>query len=74
MFVDLEKAFDRVPRVLIESSLRWKGVVECYVKAMMKMYKEVLFQVKVEGEDWKEFSVLVGYIKGQYFRCSSLLW
>ena len=42
MFVDLEKAFDRVPRVLIESSLRRKGVVECYVKAVTKMYQEVL--------------------------------
>ena len=30
VFVDLENAFDRVPRVLIESSLRRKGVVECY--------------------------------------------
>ena len=51
MFVDLEKAFDRVPRVLIESCLRRTGVVECYVKAVMKMYKEVLSQMKVEGED-----------------------
>ena len=58
MFVDLEKAFDWVPRVLIESSLRRKGVVECYVKAVMKMYKEVLSQVK--GEDPKEFAVRVG--------------
>ena len=32
MFVDLEKAFDRVPRVLIESSLRKKGVADCFVK------------------------------------------
>ena len=51
VFVDLEKAFDRVSRVLIESSLRRKGVVECYVNAVMKMYEEVLSQVKVEGED-----------------------
>ena len=29
VFVDLEKAFDRVPRMLIESSLRRKAVVEC---------------------------------------------
>ena len=29
VFVDLEKAFDRVPRVLIENSLKRKGVVEC---------------------------------------------
>ena len=64
VFVDLEKAFDRVPRVLIESSLRRKGVVECYVKAVMKMYKEVLSQVKVEGEDSKEFAVRVGIQQG----------
>ena len=60
VFVDLEKAFDRVPRVLIESSLRRKEVVECYVNAVMKMYQEVLSQVKVEGEVWKEFAVRVG--------------
>ena len=64
VFVDLEKAFDRVPRVLIESSLRRKRVVECYVKAVMKMYKEVLFQVKVKGEDSKEFAVRVGILQG----------
>ena len=40
VFVGLEKAFDRVPRVLIESSLRRKGVVECYVNAVIKMYQE----------------------------------
>ena len=57
MSVDLEKAFDRVPRVLIESSLRRKGVVECYMKAVMKMYQEVLSQVKVEDDDSKEFAV-----------------
>ena len=59
VFVDLEKAFDRVPRVLIESSLRRKGVVACYVNAVMKMYQEVLSQVKVEGKDSKEFAVRV---------------
>ena len=31
VFEDLDKAFDRVPRMLIESSLRRKEVVECYV-------------------------------------------
>ena len=64
MFVDLEKAFDRIPRVLIESSLRRKEVMECYMNAMMKMYQEVLSQVKVEGEDSKEFAVRVGIHQG----------
>ena len=60
VFVDLEKVSDRVPRVLIESSLRRKGEVECYMNAVMKMYQEVLSQVKVEGQDSKEFAVRVG--------------
>ena len=64
VFVDLEKAFDRVPRVLIESSLRKKGVMECYVKAVMEMYKEVLSRVNVEGEDSREFEVRVGIHQG----------
>ena len=64
VFVDLEKAFERVLRVLIESTLRRKGVVECYVKAVMKMYQEVMSQVKVEGEDSKEFTVRVGIHQG----------
>ena len=50
--------------MLIESSLRRKGVVECYVKAVMKLYQEVLSQVKVEGEDSKEFTVRVGIYQG----------
>ena len=74
MFVDLEKAFDRVPKVLIESSLRRKGVVECYKKAVMKMYKEVLSRVKVEGEDSKEFAVRVGIHQRSVLCCSCLLW
>ena len=69
VFVDLEKTFDRVPRVLIESSLRRKGVVECYVNAVMKIYQEVLLQVKVEGEDSKEFAVRVGIHQGSIHLC-----
>ena len=64
VFVDLEKEFDRVPRGVIESSLRRKRVVECYVNAVMKMYEEVLSQVKVEGENSKEFAVRVGIHQG----------
>ena len=34
------------------------------MKAVMKMYQEVLSQVKVEGEDSKEFTVRVGIYQG----------
>ena len=50
--------------MLIEGSLRKKGVVECYTNAVMKMYQEVLSQVKVEGEDSKEFAVREGIHQG----------
>ena len=62
----MEIVVPRVPRVLIESSLRRKGVVECYVKAVRKMYEEVLSKVKVEGEDSKEFTVRVGIHQGSF--------
>ena len=38
--------------------------VECYVKAVIKMYEEVLSQVKVEGEASKEFAGRVGIHQG----------
>ena len=38
-FVDLEKAFDRVPRRVIEFALRKKGVEEKLVQAVMRLYE-----------------------------------
>ena len=64
MFADLEKVVDSVVIVLIESSLRRHRVLKCYVKAVMKMYEEVLSRVKVEGEKMKEFEVRVGIHQG----------
>ena len=40
IFVDLEKAFDRVPRSLIRWALRRKGVPERLVTAILAMYNE----------------------------------
>jgi len=37
-FVDLEKAFDRVPREVIRSAMRKFGVEEWLVSAVMSMY------------------------------------
>ena len=37
-FVDLEKAFDRVPREVIRCSMRQLGVEEWMVSAVMSMY------------------------------------
>ena len=37
-FVDLEKAFDRVPRKVMEWAMRKKGLPEIMVKAVMSLY------------------------------------
>ena len=39
-FVDLEKAFDRVPRRVTEWAMRKKGLPEILVKAVMSLMKE----------------------------------
>jgi hypothetical protein len=46
-FVDLEKAFDRVPREVIRWALRKKGVNEYMVEAVMRMYDGARTKVKV---------------------------
>ena len=37
IFVDLEKAFDRIPREVIEWALRRKGIPEGMVQAIMAL-------------------------------------
>jgi len=41
VFVDLEKAFDLVPREIIWWSLSRKGVLEREIKVIVKMYKGI---------------------------------
>ena len=59
-FVDLEKAFDRVPRKVIEWALRKKLVPDKLVQAVMSMYKEAKTRVKVRDEHSEKFDVGVG--------------
>ena len=44
-FVDLEKAFDRVPRKVVEWAMRKLGVEEWLVRAVMAMYKHAIGKV-----------------------------
>ena len=63
-FVDLEKAFDRVPRKVIEWTWRKKFVLERLVQAVMSMYKRAKTRVKVGGGHSEEFDVGVGVHQG----------
>ena len=49
-FVDLEKAFDRAPRKVIESALRKKGVEEKLVQTVIRLYEGARTRVRVDSE------------------------
>ena len=58
-FVDLEKAFDRVPREVIRWALRKLGVEEWLVKAVMTMYEKARTVVRTKDGNSKKFKVKV---------------
>ena len=60
IFVDMEKAFDRVPREAIRFALKQKGVPEYLLNGVMSLYKGCNTAVSVEGELSSSFSVKVG--------------
>ena len=65
-FVDLENAFDRVPRKVMEWTLRKKGFAEVLVQAMMSLYESSRTKVRVGSRTLEEFGVRVvvhqGYV------------
>ena len=46
-FVDMEKAFDRVPRKVMEWVMRKKGLSEVMVRAVMSLYDGAKIRVRV---------------------------
>ena len=63
-FVDLEKAFDMVPREVVRWALRKLGVEEWLVKAVMTMYEKARTMVKTKHRNSEEFEVKVGVHPG----------
>ena len=63
-FVDLEKAFDRVPRKVMEWALRKKGLAEVLVKAVMSLHEGSRTKVRVGSGTSEEFGVRVGVHQG----------
>ena len=60
----LEKAFDRVPRRVIEWASRRCGVLEALVKAVMKMYKGAMTKVRCGNTFSESFPGEVGVHQG----------
>ena len=59
-FVDLEKAFDRVPRKVLWWAMRKVGVEEWIVRLVQAMYNNARSRVRVGSEYSEEFEVGVG--------------
>ena len=64
VFVDLEKAFDRIPRDLIWWCLRKKGVPEEYAKIVQDMYRSSKTQVVTQKGETENFPIEVGVRQG----------
>ena len=63
-FVNLEKAFDRVPRKVMKLALRKKSLPEVLVKAVMSLYEGSRTKVRVGSVFAEEFGVRVGVHQG----------
>ena len=64
VFLDLEKAYDRVPREEMWRCLRRKKVPEMYVKMIMEMYDGCSTTVRSEAGMSEPFGVKVGLHQG----------
>ena len=63
-FVDLEKAFDRVPREVISWTMRKLGVEEWLVSAVMSMYSGAKIVIRTVYGNSKSLEVKVGMHQG----------
>lgn len=63
-FLDLQKAFDCVPRQCIWWALRFKGIPEAYIDIIRDMYRDSVSMVRTAVGDTKPFPISVGVHQG----------
>ena len=59
-FVDLDKAFVRVPRKVFEWALRRTEIPEVLIRSVMSLFEGAFTRVRVSSELSEEFEVKVG--------------
>ena len=63
-FVDMEKAFDRVPRKVMEWAMKKKDLSEVMVCAVLSLYDGAKRRVRVGSTYSEEFEIKVGVHQG----------
>ena len=64
VFIDLEKAYDRVPRKEVWNCMRMKGVPEKFIRIVQDMYQRSYTQVRTAVGTTERFEVTVGVHQG----------
>ena len=64
VFIDLEKAYDKVSRNIIWWALEKKGVTKRYIEMIQDMYSRAMTIVRTVVGETNDFSITVGLHKG----------